>query len=282
MKDWVEEAGVPGLLAAREGAVLRLTLDRPEKRNAVSEPMTHELLALLERAQNDESVRAVLLDSSGAHFCAGADIVARNAPRTGSDGAPAEAPQRPRVGSIQRRLPTQAHGLVAALTELQLPVVCAVRGWAAGLGLHLALASDFTIAARDAVLWEPFMARGFTPDSGGTWLLPRLVGPVLARELVMLGEEFTGAEAERRGLIHRAVDAPEVDEAAGALARRLAEGPTVALGLAKKLLNDGLETPLRRHLEAEAFAMELSSRARDFTEGATAFAERRPPRFRGR
>ncbi|MER5181663.1 enoyl-CoA hydratase-related protein [Streptomyces sp. NPDC002896] len=267
-----EYGEVAGLRVGLEGTVLRLTLDRPEKKNAVSDTVNRALTALLGQAQNDERVRAVLLDSSGPDFCAGADIVARN-----SGGGP-----RPRPGAIQRRLPSLAHGLIPTLMELQLPVVCAVRGWAAGLGLHLALACDFAVVARDAVLWEPFLTRGFTPDSAGTWLLPRLVGPVRARELVLLGERFNGEDAARWGLVHRAVDDKDVDGTAQDLARRLARGPTVALGLAKKLLNDGLQEPLRRHLESEAFAMELSSRARDFGEGMAAFAERRPPRFEGR
>ena len=163
-----------------------------------------------------------------------------------------------------------------------MPVVAAVRGWAAGLGLHLALAADFCVVARDARLWEPFIARGFTPDSGATWLLPRLVGLARARELLVLGRELSGAEAGDWGLVHRAVDAADVDDEAAALARRLATGPTVAVGLTKWLLAASTDTDLAAQLRNEAFALELSSRSEDFREGLSAFRAKRDPEFSGR
>ena len=181
--------------------MLHLTLDRPKKRNAIDDVIVAALLDLLEAANQDDSVRAVLLDGSGDDFCSGFDIVGRNAAIDG----------RPRVGSIQRRLPSQAHRLVPLLLTTQVPVVCAVRGWAAGLGFHLALASDFCVAASDARFWEPFTTRGFTPDSGGTWLLPRLVAIARAKELLLLGRELSGDEAAAWGVIHRAVPPSELD-----------------------------------------------------------------------
>jgi 2-(1,2-epoxy-1,2-dihydrophenyl)acetyl-CoA isomerase len=208
----------------------------------------------------------------GDHFCGGADIIARNA---ASD-------QRPRAGSIQRRLPEQAHRLIPLLMSVQIPVVCGVQGWAAGIGFQLALAADFTIAADDARFWEPFASRGFTPDSGATWLLPRRVGPVRARELLLLGRALSGVEAAEWGLIHRSVPAAELDRELGALAIEIVSGPTVALGLTKWLLHEGSGLPLEGHLANEAFALELSSRTEDFREGLAAFRERRDPRFEGR
>jgi 2-(1,2-epoxy-1,2-dihydrophenyl)acetyl-CoA isomerase len=157
-----------------------------------------------------------------------------------------------------------------------------VRGWAAGIGLHLAVAADFTVAADDARFWEPFTERGFTPDSGGTWLLPRRVGEVRARELLLLGRRLSGTEAAEWGLIHRAVPSAEVATEADALARKLATGPTVSLGLAKWLLSAGASASLDAQLRDEAFAMELSSRSEDFREGLIAFSERRDARFGGR
>ncbi|MFM7224084.1 MAG: enoyl-CoA hydratase/isomerase family protein [Actinomycetota bacterium] len=214
----------------------------------------------------------MLLQGAGADFCSGADIVARNA----AEGA------RPRTGSIQRRLPEAAHRLVTLVTTIQVPVVCKVRGWAAGLGFQLALAADFAVCAEDVRLWEPFARRGFTPDSGATWLLPRRVGEVRARELLLLGRELSGAEAADWGAVHAAVPEAELDATVDDLVARLAAGPTVTLGLTKQLLREGAGSGLDEQLRREALALELSSRSEDFREGMAAFRERRDPRFGGR
>jgi 2-(1,2-epoxy-1,2-dihydrophenyl)acetyl-CoA isomerase len=279
-------AGSDGLVVALEGGVLHLTLDRPEKRNAISDSMMSGLIEAVSAAGTDERVRVILLDGAGEHFCGGADIVARNAGR-GDDNADrgddnVDRAARPRAGSIQRRLPEQAHRLVPLLATVQTPVVCAVRGWAAGIGFQFALAADFTLAAGDATFWQPFAERGFTPDSGATWLLPRRVGQVRARELLLLGRRLTGTEAAAWGAIHSAVPAAELDGAVAAVVDALAHGPTVALGLSKWLLHQGASLSLEQQLANEAFAMELSSRTEDFREGLAAFAERRPPEFDGR
>ena len=262
---------VDGLVVELDGSLLRVRLDRPSKRNAIDDTMVAGLADALDTANRDERVRAVLLTASGDHFCGGADIVARNA---GTD--------RPRVGSIQRRLPSQAHRLIAKMLTVQVPIVSAVRGTAAGIGLHLAAASDFCVIAIDARLWEPFSTRGFTPDSAGTWLLPRLIGPVAARRMLMLGMSLTGAEAAAIGLVHAVAETASVDADAEALAKQLATGPTVSVGLTKWLMLVGQTTTLDDHLQNEALAMELSSRSEDFREGLKAFKERRPPEFRGR
>jgi 2-(1,2-epoxy-1,2-dihydrophenyl)acetyl-CoA isomerase len=138
------------------------------------------------------------------------------------------------------------------------------------------------VAAADARFWEPFSSRGFTPDSGGTWLIPRLIGVARARELLLLGRELSGTEAQEWGLIHRAVTTDEVDVVAGELARSLAEGPTVSLGLTKWLINVAGDADVETHLRNEAFALELSSRSTDFREGLAAFRDKRPPAFEGR
>jgi 2-(1,2-epoxy-1,2-dihydrophenyl)acetyl-CoA isomerase len=230
------------------------------------------LVDAFDQAGRDDAVRVIALSGAGDHFCGGADIVARNSP----------SGERPRVGSIQRRLPVQAHRLIPLVLSVQVPVVAAVRGWAAGIGFQLAVAADFTVAARDAKLWEPFVERGFTPDSGATWLLPRVVGPVRARELLMLGRTLSGDEAADWGIVHRAVDADGVDAEVDAIVSRLSAGPTVALGLTKWLLHAGSDESLDGQLRNEAFALELSSRSEDFREGLAAFKEKRPPEFKGR
>jgi 2-(1,2-epoxy-1,2-dihydrophenyl)acetyl-CoA isomerase len=262
---------VPGLGLSLDAGVLTLRLSRPEKRNAIDDTMMYAAINAVDLAGRDEAVRAILLTSDGEHFCSGFDFVARN-----QEGG------KPRVGSIQRRLPAQAHRLIPLLCTVQVPVVCAVRGWAAGIGLNLALAADFTVAATDARFWAPFVDRGFTPDSGATWLLPRRIGEQRAREMILLGRVVDGTEAAEWQMIHRAVPVAEVDAVAAELAQTLASGATVAAGLAKWLLHTGATAPLEEHLRNEAFAMELSSRSEDFREGLKAFQEKRPPAYGGR
>jgi 2-(1,2-epoxy-1,2-dihydrophenyl)acetyl-CoA isomerase len=263
---------VDGVDVQLDGAVLRCALNRPKTRNSVDSGMMLGLIDAVETAALDERVRVIVLTSTNDDFCAGADIVARNVP-----GEP-----RPRVGSIQRRLPVQANRLITTLLTVQTPVVARVRGWAAGIGFHLALAADFCIAAETARFWEPFLARGFTPDSGGAWLLPRIGGVKLARELLLLGRELSGTEAAEAGLVHAAVPDAELDRATEEIVARLASSPTVALGLAKWLMFTGASVPFDAHLANEAFALELSSRSDDFKEGLAAFKEKRTPNFSGR
>lgn len=263
---------VEGLGVERRGTVLEVRLDRAERRNAIDDVMMLGLIEAFDRAGTDEEVRVIRLSAAGQHFCGGADILARNAPRG----------ERPRVGAIQRRLPSQAHRLVPLICSVQVPVVCSVQGWAVGIGLQIAAAADFAVVAEDAMFWAPFSERGFTPDSGATWLLPRLVGVVRARELLLLGRRLSGSEAADWGLVHRAVPAGQVEETADTIASELAGGPTVTLGLTKWLLHAGSAVPLEEHLRNEAFAVELSSRSEDFKEGLASLRERRPPDFTGR
>ena len=258
---------------SRDGrGLLTLRLDQAAKRNAIDDEMMLGLIDAVEEASTDDGLRAILIEGAGEHFCGGADILARNA----------RSEVKPRAGSIQRRLPTQAHRLIPLLLNVQLPVVCKVRGWAAGIGFQLALAADLTIAADDARFWEPFGERGFTPDSGATWLLPRRVGEVRARELLLLGRALSGAEAAAWGAIHRSVPGDQLDAAVEDVVEQLVNGPTVALGLTKWLLGTGASADLQAQLANEAFAMELSSRTDDFREGIAAFREKRAPRFEGK
>lgn len=264
----------------REEAVLHIHLNKADKRNALDDAMVEAITDEVERAGRDDAVRSILVTAAGQHFCSGFDIVARNA--GAADGGLPNAKAKPRAGSIQRRLPGEAHRLIPVLCTSQVPIVVAARGWVAGIGLHLAAASDFLVLAEDAHVWEPFSERGFTPDSGGTWLLPRLVGTARARRLLLLGEAIDGRTAVEWGLAHVAVPAAEVDATAQALARQLAAGPTVTIGLTKWLLATTSEHTLEQQLRDEAFALEVSSRSEDFREGLAAFVEKRPPRFTGR
>ncbi|MUL80774.1 MULTISPECIES: enoyl-CoA hydratase/isomerase family protein [unclassified Mycolicibacterium] len=255
----------------RDGAVLRITLDRPSRRNSLSHSMIDSTVDTLSAAAYDNSLRAIAITGAGEDFCAGADWVATN-----SSG------QRPRTGDLVRRIPHTAHRIIELVATIQLPVVCAVRGWAVGLGCNLALAADFTIADTGATFWEPFMSRGFTPDSGATWLLPRLAGVARAKRMLLLGEKVTGSQAADWGLIHSAVPASELDTAVDQLLSRLAAGPTVAIGLAKQAIAYGQHATLTQSMNQELSNLELSCRTTDFKEGLAAFRERRDPDFQGR
>jgi 2-(1,2-epoxy-1,2-dihydrophenyl)acetyl-CoA isomerase len=263
---------VPGLRAEQHGPVLHLKLDRADRRNAVDDVMLDAMIAHLAAAGIDESVRVIRIDAEGPDFCAGSDLIANNM----------RSERKPRVGSTQRRLPNKANRLIPLMLETQVPVVAVVRGWTAGLGFHIAMAADFCVAAEDARFWEPFMARGFTPDSGAAWLLPRLIGMVRTRQLLMLGEEITGATAAEWGIIHSAHTEDQLESAAAELVTKLGDAPTVALGLTKWLLQSGNGLDLDRHLQNEAMALELSSRSEDFREGLAAFRDKRDAEFQGR
>jgi 2-(1,2-epoxy-1,2-dihydrophenyl)acetyl-CoA isomerase len=265
----VEAGG--SVTASRDGGVLRLTLDRPYRRNALSHSMIETFVDLLTDAATDDSLRAIHIRGAGGDFCAGADWVATNT-----------AGHRPRTGDLVRRIPHTANRVIELVHGVQLPVVCSVQGWAVGLGCNLALAADFTVAADDAMFWEPFIGRGFSPDSGSTWLLPRLIGVARAKEMLLLGEKIIGTAAADWGLIHRSVAATDVDDVAEKLVMRLASGPTVAIGLAKQAINHAQHATLEQAMTQELFNVELSCRTTDFKEGLAAFREKRTPEFGGR
>src|ERR1700730_18750213 len=229
--------------------------------------MIETLIPELTEAAADDSLRAIHLRGAGDDFCAGADWVATN------------DRQRPRAGDLVRRIPHAAHRLIELVGSIQLPVVCSVQGWAVGFGCNLALAADFTVAATDAVFWEPFVDRGFSPDSGSSWLLPRLVGLVRARRMLLLGEKVSATDAADWGLIHQAVSRPELDGTVEQLLELLASGPTVAIGLAKQALSFGQHATLSQSMTQELFNLELSCRTNDFKEGLEAFRQRRAPKF---
>ncbi len=262
-----------GLLIARDGPVLRLTLDRPGRKNALTDDIVLALIAEFDGAGLDESVRVIALSGSGDDFCSGFDL----GQRSGSSGD-----VRPRVGSVQRRMQTHVNRLIPVMLENQVPVVAAATGWSIGLGLNLLLASDFAVVADDARLRAPFTSFGFTPDSGASWLLPRLVGVARAKEMLLLGRTVDGAKAADWGLVHRAVPSADVAATAAELVDELARSATVAVGLTKTLVQRGLTTDLAHQLADEGLAMELSSRSEDFREYAAARREKREPDFQGR
>jgi 2-(1,2-epoxy-1,2-dihydrophenyl)acetyl-CoA isomerase len=255
----------------RTDAVLRITLDRQSRRNSLDHAMIDTLVTVLTQAATDDSLRAIAITGAGQDFCTGADWVATN------DGG-----QRPRAGDLVRRIPHTANRVIELVATIQLPVVCTVRGWAVGLGCNLALAADFTVSDTASTLWEPFVTRGFSPDSGSTWLLPRLAGVSRAKRMLLLGEKVSGADAADWGLIHSAVGADDLDATTEDLLSRLAAGPTVAIGLAKQAIAFGQHATLNQAMTQELHNLELSCRTADFKEGLAAFRQRRDADFQGR
>lgn len=258
--------------------VAKLTLNRPHAGNAITGPQREELIARLSGASSDPRVRAVVLTGAGSrHFCTGADLAASSAP---AEPPPLDLPDRP-AGSVSRAIAGGAQRLVSAVLDCEKPVIAAVNGTAAGIGCHLAYACDLVLAADNAKFIEVFVRRGLVVDGGGAYLLTRLVGPQKAKELVFFGDDLPAAEAERIGLVNRVVPADELAKTASEWASRLATGPTVALGLGKRLINRALDGDRAASLSEEAMAAEINMTSEDGQEGLRAFLERRPPRFRG-
>ncbi|WP_329337932.1 enoyl-CoA hydratase-related protein [Streptomyces sp. NBC_00663] len=252
------------------GQVLYLTLNRPEALNALTPGQRDLLIRLLADASADPGTRAVVVTGTGRGFCAGADL------RGGAAAGERVA------GDVARMLRLGAQRLIAAVLDCEKPVIAAVNGTAAGLGAHLALACDLVLAAESAKFIEVFVRRGLVPDGGGAYLLPRLVGPQRAKELMFFGDALTAADAERLGLVNRVVPDGELAKTAAEWAGRLAAGPTRAIALTKQLVNASLDTDRATAFAAEAAAQEINMTTADAREGVAAFVERRSAEFRGR
>lgn len=254
------------LLADREDGLLRLTLNRPERRNALSPDLLRALRDALAEAAGDPGVRAVLLSGAGPAFCAGGDFDAMVARR--GDAMATFRVQREAFGALARDLLT-----------LEKPVVAHVNGDAYGAGLALVLAADHAVAAPGARFAATFAKVGLVPDAGATWLLPKTLGLRAARELVLFPDPVDAARARELGIV--SVVAEDHAERALAAARRLAEGPTRAFGLAKRALVLGTADDLDGALAREAVLQGLCFTTQDHAEGVDAVREKRAPRYRG-
>src|SRR5919112_4740392 len=243
----------------------RITLNRPDRLNALQPEMADAIIAALDDAQADESCRAVLLTGAGRGFCAGQDLtaIAGTYPDDIAD------------------LLDSYHPVIEKIRELPLPVVAAVNGVAAGAGCNLALTCDIVIASRSASFMQAFSRIGLIPDCGGTWFLPRLVGPARARALMMLAEPLPAETAVEWGMIWQAVDDERLMPEAHILAARLASGPTVALGLIKQALDESGDNDLAGQLDLERDLHIEAAETPDHAEGVRAFLEKRPPVFTG-
>ncbi len=262
----------PTLIVDRRDGVLWLTINRPARRNALDGPTNDALIAALTDASTDDTLRAIVLTGAGSTFCTGFDLGGAGRPRTGT----------PRPGSVQRSLNVGPHRTIELLRAVQLPVIASVRGYACGMGLHLALACDYVVAAEGTLLFDPFVQRGFNADSGGSWLIPRIIGVARAKELLLLGRRITAEKAEAWGLINEVVPDDQLDAATDAVAEEFRRSATVAVGMTKWLVNHGLDHDFKTHIDTEAVAVELCLRSTDFTEGMKAMLERRDPEFIGR
>jgi 2-(1,2-epoxy-1,2-dihydrophenyl)acetyl-CoA isomerase len=257
---------VPDLRVERDGAVATIVLDRPDALNALTVPLKEALLVAFEEVAADDAVRAVVLTGAGRAFCAGQDLRERLEP----DALP-----------LADEIRARYNPLIRAMRALPKPIVGAINGVAAGAGASLAFACDIRIAAEGASFLLAFGRVGLIPDSGATWLLPRLVGAARAAELALTTEALSAADAERYGLVAKVVPAAELLPVSAALAARLAAGAPVALALTKAALERSWAATLEEQLETEADLQGQAGATADHQEGIAAFLERRPPAFRG-
>ncbi|MEI7445093.1 MAG: enoyl-CoA hydratase-related protein [Burkholderiales bacterium] len=256
------------VLTAVEGGVMTITMNRPEVLNALNPAMLDGLRAALAAAKADASVRALILTGAGRGFCAGADVAAM-------------ATQRGEV-DVAQSLRETYHPIVLAMRQLPKPIVAAVNGSAAGAGMSLALACDIVLAGESASFLQAFTRIGLVPDCGSTWFLPRIVGDVRARAMVMLADKIPARDALQLGLVWKVHADDALAAEARACAAKLAQMPTRALDLVKQAFTQSAGNGLADQLEVEASSQGQAFRTEDFREGVAAFVGKRAPRFTGR
>jgi 2-(1,2-epoxy-1,2-dihydrophenyl)acetyl-CoA isomerase len=259
------------IVVERDGAVTRITLNRPDKLNALTQVMSDELVDAFTRLRDDPEVRAVILTGAGRGFCAGQDLTEFEAAY--------RAGERP---DIEAHLKRSFHRLIPLIVTTPKPVIAAVGGVAAGAGVSLAVACDVRIASDEARFIQAFVKIGLVPDSGGTWLLPRVIGYPNALELSITGDPIEAGRALALGLVSRVVPPSDLDQEVAAYASRLASMPTAAVAATKELMRDALGLDLEEALRREGAAQSRMGQTADHLEGVMAFAEKREPRFTGR
>ncbi len=274
-----EDRPVTDLIRTEVGdGIARITIDRPEAGNSLTAEMRDHLSDTFDDLSATLGVRAIVLTGAGeTHFCTGAGLGGaqkQDPPRP--DGAPDRA-----LGDVSRLIRRGWQRLVAAILDCEKPVIGAVNGTAAGGGANLVLACDLVVMADSARLIEVFVRRGIIPDAGGCYLLPRIVGPQRAKEIMFFGDDLSAADAERYGIANRVVPAGELAATVDELTGRLAQAPSKAVAMTKWLVNRSSESSRQSAFEEEAVAQELVTSTADTDEGIKAFAERRSPEFKG-
>ena len=259
------------LIYELKDGIATLTLNRPDRLNALGDTLREDLLDAVTRSAADPEVRVMILTGAGKGFCAGGDVKAMN-----------EAKEAGRERPLLDKITPSRDRTLLAMRESPQPIIAAINGAAAGAGMNLALGCDMRIASTAAKFSQAFVKRGLHPDWGGTYFLPRLVGMARACELTFTGDVVDAAEALRIGLVSQVVAPEELMPTVQALARKIAAGPPVAIRLAKRALYRNAESGLREALEFETFAQNACFETEDAREGIRAFVEKRPPSFRGR
>lgn len=247
---------------------VEITLNRPERLNSFTDEMHNKLRAALENAR-DSGARAVLITGSGRGFCAGQDLGNRD---------PAKMTSPP---DLSHTLENFYNPLVRLIKSLEFPVICAVNGVAAGAGANVALACDIVLAAKSAKFIQAFSKVGLIPDAGGSWTLTHLIGEARAKGLALTAQPISAEQAEGWGLIWRAVDDDMLMDEARMLAEKLANGPTLALGLTKMAIQSAATNTLDAQLDLEAQSQKICGNSSNYAEGVSAFLQKRTPVFKG-
>ncbi len=258
------------ILVENKESVGRITLNRPEALNAISDKMGEELNAALKEIDSDHKTRCLIVTGAGRAFCAGEDVSGLK-----------ERYSNGRHPSLGEHLRKKYHPLILRMRGMEKPIIARLNGIAAGSGASLALASDIRIASEEAGLKQAFIGMGLVPDSGSSYFLTRLIGPSRALEVIMTGRTLNAKEAAIMGLVNKVVPATELDQTVDDLAQQLASGPGKALGLSKRVVNQVSNLELSEALEYEAYHQDIAGRTNDHLEAVRAFLEKRKPKFSG-